>query len=189
MQALESTATFDEKRAEEYSQYTQKQLEEYYGITAEQASTMSEEELQALVYRKALESYSQPAVSSIPTSGPLAKMMDEYTKIEDEISGYFDAADKASEALWLERYASKGDNSRLAFYNEIAPFYVDALKKAQTARIERQYPAAERFDQQAAEEAKKNPENFSDMVQYVNLVLITFFTDAQRALELWTPSK
>lgn len=187
-----SVQGMSEERAEQLAKATEKQFEELYGITPEQAAEMSEEELQALIYQKTLENAGKIGMREDAMlkymDGPLGELISKYSKFDDMVEALFDNAQNQSETIWKERFAAKGESAKLAFYQEIAPLFMKAAQEAQRIRMENQMPIAEEYDKKANELAVSNPETYADAASYVQLLLLSYFNDALTAIQLWTPS-
>lgn len=185
--AAGSVSTMTEERAAQVEENYKKLIEDFYGVSAEELEKMSEEEIQALTYKKMYgEGTLEVTNKTAEMIAPVQAMMDEYNAVSDKIDAIFAKADEECQVIWDSKY--KTESQLCTYYKDAAPVYSEAVRQAMETRRTEQMKLAEKMDKEIADYVAKNPTSNADQVNYTYLTMIAYLSDAARISTIYQPS-
>ncbi|MCQ2296566.1 MAG: hypothetical protein MJZ45_04120 [Bacteroidales bacterium] len=185
--AAGSVNTMTEERAAQVEANYKKQIEDFYGVSAEELEKMSEEEIQELTYKKMYsEGTLEVTQKNAEMIAPVQAMMDQYTAVSDKIDALFAKADEDCQGIWDSKY--KTASQLCTYFKDAAAIYSNATRQAMELRRTEQMKMAEQMDKEIADYVVKNPTSNADQVSYTYLTMIAYLGDAARIATLYQPS-
>lgn len=185
--AAGSVNTMTEERAAQVEANYKKQIEDFYGVSAEELEKMSEEEIQELTYKKMYgEGTLEVTQKTAEMIAPVQEMMDEYNGVSDKIDAIFTKADEECQGIWNSKY--KTESQLCTYYKDAAAVYSKAVRQAMETRRTEQMKLAEKMDKEIADYVAKNPTSNADQISYTYLTMLAYLGDAARIASIYQPN-
>lgn len=169
------------------------QLLKEFGITQEQYDAMSEEEQQQLSikYASELQDRYLRTAERLASDEGYNRLMEEYSKIEDEINTIYSQADEQCRTMWEKTYgnnAHPNENDVCSYFNQTIPIQYKAVIEVMKIRKTRQLNVAKKMDDYVQDLAKRHPnEIYPGFYNQGGICATSYVSDAARLTTLSDP--
>lgn len=185
--AASYVGNMSEDRASQIEANYKKQIEDFYGVSAEELEKMSDEEIQALTYKRMYgEGKLESAVQKAEVIEPIVPLLEKYNSITSKIDEVFDQADRDCQKIWDAKF--KNQSELCAYFKEAAKVYSQAVRQAMEIRRTEQMKIAEQMDKEIADYVAKNPSSNADQVNYTHLTMLAYLNDATHVASVYRPN-